>query len=281
MDIELAKTFLIIAEEGSFRKTAERLNVTQSTVSTRMQTLESALGKQVFLRGKKGVFFTAAGLEFKKYAENMVSSWQQIKQKVMLSSDCQKMINLGYENSIYNDFIINWTTWSRKENPDVAVKSYIGEPRELISKILETKIDFAIISSPQNHFGIMFEEVVEEKFVLVSSVETLKTSFADRYIYIDWGEEFRLRHSLTLADFELAAVSFNQGEPALKYILQNDAAGYFPERIVKKYIKDKKLFIVKKTPNFSIPTYLCYLKDRKGDDFVRSLEGLRNIIRTK
>ena len=44
MDTELARTFLTVITSGSFISAADRLHVSQSTVSTRIHTLEDQLG---------------------------------------------------------------------------------------------------------------------------------------------------------------------------------------------------------------------------------------------
>ena len=54
MDVAAAKTFLAIVEAGNFVAAAQRLHVTQSTVSARIKTLESALGRELFIRNKAG-----------------------------------------------------------------------------------------------------------------------------------------------------------------------------------------------------------------------------------
>jgi DNA-binding transcriptional LysR family regulator len=64
MDIELARTFLAVVETGSFFNAAGKVNVTQSTVSMRIRTLEQQLGQPVFERSKTGVTMTAAGRNF-------------------------------------------------------------------------------------------------------------------------------------------------------------------------------------------------------------------------
>jgi hypothetical protein len=61
MDTELARTFLAVVTVGNFVNAAERLHVTQSTVSTRIRTLETVLGRRLFVRNKGGTTLTAAG----------------------------------------------------------------------------------------------------------------------------------------------------------------------------------------------------------------------------
>jgi len=52
MDITLIKTFIEVANSGSFVAGSERLFVTQSAVSLRVQRLEGSLGHALFSRSK-------------------------------------------------------------------------------------------------------------------------------------------------------------------------------------------------------------------------------------
>ena len=61
MDTELARTFLTVVTAGNFIAAAERLHVSQSTVSTRIQTLEEQLGCTLFVRNKAGATLTLGG----------------------------------------------------------------------------------------------------------------------------------------------------------------------------------------------------------------------------
>ena len=52
METKLARTFLTVIATGNFVSAAERLHVTQSTVSARIRTLEEQLGCSLFVRNK-------------------------------------------------------------------------------------------------------------------------------------------------------------------------------------------------------------------------------------
>ena len=58
MDIDLARTFLEVVACGNFVGAAEQLNVTQSTVSMRIRSLEQQLGRSLFERSKAGASLT-------------------------------------------------------------------------------------------------------------------------------------------------------------------------------------------------------------------------------
>lgn len=77
MDVDRARTFLEIVSSGSFLRAAERLNVTQTTVSARIRTLEEELGRVLFIRNRNGAQLTAAGREFERYAQSFVQVWER------------------------------------------------------------------------------------------------------------------------------------------------------------------------------------------------------------
>jgi DNA-binding transcriptional LysR family regulator len=61
MKLDNIKTFLEIATCGNFNRAADNLNVTQSTVSARIKTLEEKFGRRLFVRAHSGVELTDAG----------------------------------------------------------------------------------------------------------------------------------------------------------------------------------------------------------------------------
>ena len=75
MDVSLARTFLIVAETGSFIEAGRKMNITQSTVSARIKGLEDLLGRPLFTRSKSGAELTGAGELFQKHALAMVRVW--------------------------------------------------------------------------------------------------------------------------------------------------------------------------------------------------------------
>ena len=85
MNIEHIRTFLEIATTGNFHHAAERLHVTQSTVSARIKSLEDQLERAFFLRNRNGVSLTAAGHHCQRHAVSAVRAWEQARQEVTFS----------------------------------------------------------------------------------------------------------------------------------------------------------------------------------------------------
>ena len=64
MDINTIRTFLELAATGNFSRVAERLHITQSTVSARIKVLEERINRQLFDRTSVGAASNASGPAF-------------------------------------------------------------------------------------------------------------------------------------------------------------------------------------------------------------------------
>ncbi|RMH00959.1 MAG: LysR family transcriptional regulator [Chloroflexi bacterium] len=72
MELSQIEAFLAVVREGSFTEAAHRLNLTQPSLSARIQQLERYLGGQLFLRNKRPIQLTTLGKIFLDYAERAV-----------------------------------------------------------------------------------------------------------------------------------------------------------------------------------------------------------------
>src|SRR6186713_2860278 len=61
LNLDLLRSFFAVAEHGSLSKAAERLRLSQSTLTRQMHTLEHELGGRLLERSSTGVALTASG----------------------------------------------------------------------------------------------------------------------------------------------------------------------------------------------------------------------------
>ena len=95
MDINQARTFLAIVAHGSFLEAAQQLNLTQSTVSARIQRLEEELGTCLFRRNRSGASLTQSGRRFLDYAKRLVITADQARIEVGLPERYRAGIRIG------------------------------------------------------------------------------------------------------------------------------------------------------------------------------------------
>ncbi|MFZ5815080.1 MAG: LysR family transcriptional regulator [Bacillota bacterium] len=77
MDLKLLHTFVVAAELENFHQTAERLYLTQPTVTAHIRQLEAELGFPLFERVNKRVRLTQAGHRFLPHARRVIETYEQ------------------------------------------------------------------------------------------------------------------------------------------------------------------------------------------------------------
>ncbi len=70
--------FWTVAQEGSLRKAAERMRVSQPTISAQIAALESALGEKLFRRSPRGLSLTETGQQAFSYAKEIFALGQEL-----------------------------------------------------------------------------------------------------------------------------------------------------------------------------------------------------------
>ena len=169
MDLELARTFLAIVESGSFVRAAERLHVTQTAVSARIRSLETQLGRSLFTRNKAGASLTPAGEQFLDYAPTLIQVWERAKHQVAIPKGRRVVMTVGAELSMWDPLLVRWLVWMKRKAPDIALRTEVEVPEELMRRIAEGLLDMAIMYRPQTLPGLTVERLFEEKLILVST----------------------------------------------------------------------------------------------------------------
>lgn len=272
MDIELARTFLEIARCGSFIAAAERLHVTQTAVTARVQNLEAQLGCALFVRNRGGARLTEHGERFVNHASQLVQTWEAARRELPLPAGTGDLLALGSEVSLWNPLLLDWLGQLRRQRPALAVSAETGERRTLHEKLEHGVLDAALVHQPDYWPGMQVEQLLEEKLIHVRT-----TALDGNYVYVDWGEDFRRQHDTALPHLARAGLTLDLGPLALYFLLENGGSGYFRTRVVRRYLEDGRLQRVPEAPEFSYPIYVVYPRNRNSDTVVAALAALREV----
>ncbi|MCC0010574.1 MAG: LysR family transcriptional regulator [Hyphomicrobiaceae bacterium] len=275
MDISLARTFLMVAETGSFIEAARKLNVTQSTVSARIKGLEEQLGRPLFERSKAGAELTGAGQQFQKHALALVRVWQHAQLEVSLSDQHRDHLAIGAPTSLWDGYLMKWVSWLRHNITDIAVSASAGLSHVLTQRLVEGTLDLAVMYRPVQPPGLTIEHLFDEEFVMVTSQKGSARRTASDYVFIDWGPDFRQDHAAAFPRLTNPGLNLDLGSLGLEYLLNNPATGYFPERLVSRLIARGRLRRPARTRKFVYPVYMVYPETRDHEAFEPILESLR------
>ncbi len=276
MDMNQVKTFLAVAANGSFLEAAKRLYVTQSTVSSRIQGLESFLGANLFVRNRSGAKLTPAGKRFIHHAKAFVLTLEQARHDVGLPSRYRASIIVGARIALWEVFLPNWVGEMRRTSSDISIRSEIGFEEDLMRRVIEGTMDVALMYTPQHSSGIHVQHLFDETLVLLTT-DPAKPWPAEDYIYVDWGPAFYAQHSSNYPDLERPAQVVNIGWLGVQIIVSNGGSCFVPVRMAEPLIQAGQLFHMPNSPQFKLPTYMVY--SRHSDSTV--LEQVLNSLRTQ
>lgn len=267
MDIGLAKTFLEIAQTGSFVAAAARLNVTQTAVSARVQTLEDQLGRRLFVRNKSGARLTPAGERFLRHAATLVEVWERARAQVGLPQGRVDIATVGAEISLWNPVLVEWLVWMKREAPQIALRATVDTPARLLEAVHSGSLDVAVLyDPPPQGSGTVVELLTEEKLVLVSTARDGLGPPED-YIHVDWGAAVSASQQAAFPDLQSPGVAISHGPLALQYMLQVGGSGYFRLSAARPYLESGQLHRVEGAPEFSYSVHLVYLS-RTGSELL-------------
>lgn len=279
METELARTFLAVIGAGSFINAAERLHVTQSTVSARIHALEEQLGCILFVRNKAGTTLTAAGRQFQKHAGTLVRTVEFARHDVGVARGFRAALTVGGRFGLWEQLLLHWLPQMRERAPDVSIRAEVAMEADLMQGLVEGRLDIGVMYTPESRPGLIVEPLLEETLVLVSTGPAKRERPGPGYVYVDWGPEFYARHSASFPDLVGPALTVNIGWLGLHHILEHGGSGYFPLRLVRSYLEERRLTRLSGAPEFSQPAYLVYPAEERADYLEAALEEIRRLAR--
>ena len=149
MELKEIDYILTIAECGSISKAADKLLMTQPSLSQFLQQFEGSLGCQLFLRTTRGVVLTAAGQAFIEDARKIQSLYREAQTKLRDINEVRGgTVRLGISTFRAQEFLPPILEKFYARYPDVAVQITELDTIPLETQILEGNLDMGIVAFP-------------------------------------------------------------------------------------------------------------------------------------
>lgn len=287
-DFTKLNTFLTVVKEKSFSKASAKLGISQPAVTQQMRFLENYLDSAIVDRKKNGIRLTKEGEKLYQIAQKI--------EKVIVNSEKEllKIINkditfvFGASNAIGNYILPTFLNDIKaKINNDVSVT--VSNSAEAIEKLLDKKVDMALIESPVFEDGIIYREWMEDEIVIFSNQKLprrLKNEDLQSYKWVcrDPNSHTRgvFKESLEQAGFQ-DCDSFNIVSEAssptaiVQTVLHSSKEDITTTSIVSTHaISDfvaNGILFEARLPDIKMKRklYIAYLKERKHDAFIETV----------
>jgi len=143
--LEKLRLFLVVLEEGSLRRAADRLRISQSAITRQMQSLELDLGGRVLERTSAGVRPTNGGHALAERAKTLLADYDSTVAEVRrLGRGESERLRIGYVASAVQEYLGPALAVLRRAYPRLKVKMLDQTPGEMIIALRQGKIDLAL-----------------------------------------------------------------------------------------------------------------------------------------
>jgi DNA-binding transcriptional LysR family regulator len=169
--IEKLRLFLVVIEEGSLRRAAERLHISQSAITRQIQLLEHDLGGQILERASFGVRPTSGGQALARKARGLLADYDsvmaEIRRLVRGESD---RLRIGYLASAMQEYLGPALAELRRAYPKLKVKMLDLTAGEMIPALRGGEIDLALTVGSED---LLSRDFYTRKLASVASLVAL------------------------------------------------------------------------------------------------------------
>lgn len=256
MNIVSLQTFLAIVETGSLVQASHRMNVTQSTVTARLRTLEDELGQQLLNRSKSGTSLTPAGTKLLRYARIMTGLWRQAKYETALPAGLESVCTFGCDRELWHGPGRAFFNGVVSGHPEMAVSVHQGGPRDLETWLGEGMVDVILTYEAAARGNQTVHALPAEELVLYSTRPDTPVDADPCYVFVDHGAEYRRQHDESYHHAGVARISFDSSWWALQYLTERGGSAYLPRALARPCVENGQLHELTAAPVFTRKVHL-------------------------
>ena len=190
--------FKTVADYENFHRAAEKLFVSQPSLSRSIASLEKEMGISLFEKNGRGITLTKGGKLFLEYAERILSECEIATNKMKELTMKGGRIDIGMVFPLADQYMphIVRQFLDIEENENVNFRFFQNHTPEIVRRIKSGEIDIGFGGYMENESSLEFYPVLEQEIVLISpkgygfdGKEKISISVLDEYPVIGYDKE--------------------------------------------------------------------------------------------
>ena len=144
LDLDLVRSFAVIAEQGSFTRAADRIGRQQSTISLQLRRLEDTLGQKLLERTPHQVRLTPAGEAFLDHAHRILDLNDEIVARIQ-EPDMEGAVRLGTPEDFATRHLPGVLSRFAQAYPSVTLEVTCDLTLNLMTQFRENAFDLVLV----------------------------------------------------------------------------------------------------------------------------------------
>lgn len=167
MTVRHLQIFVTVADCGKMRAAAEKLHISQPSVSQAIRELESYYNVKLFERLSQRIYITETGSDLLPYARHIIDSFKKME-GFLKDSSAGNIIRVGGSVSVGTRLLPPIIKSLEKELPDVDVRVTVDNTTVIEGKIQRSELDIAIVEGIVRSDELIKKDVYDDELVLVA-----------------------------------------------------------------------------------------------------------------
>lgn len=256
MQTDWIDTFLDLMDSRSFNRTADRMGITQSTVSARIKALEDAVGARLFQRSRAGTEPTTEALRLAPHARILRQEWTLARRSVEKRGATALTLRISIQNDLAHAQLGPLVGDLRKLLPQTAFYIEPDYSTQMCADLITGAQDFGVMFSPKAQPSLYFESVGVIPYRLISThARRLQEVEADRYVMAHFSPVFEAAHRAALPALSAAPVSAGQSSAVESLLRELGGSGYVMEPRARAMVDSGAFTWVADAPVLDQPVY--------------------------
>lgn len=156
--------FIEIAATENVSRAAERLAISQPSLSQAIVRIEHELGEPVFVRHKRGMTLTPAGKELLIHARALIESWNTIRTKSVASMhEVRGRYVIGCHPSVALYSLSGFLPNALKKHPQLEIQLTHDLSRKITEGVISSRIDVGIVVNPVRHPDLIIQKIADDE----------------------------------------------------------------------------------------------------------------------
>lgn len=166
MTIRHLRVFITVVDSGSMTEAAKKLFITQPSVSQTIMEIENYYNIKLFERLSKQLYITEVGKEFLSYARHIVSLFDEMEQKMKKALE-NITLKIGASMTVGACLLSDLAREFLSKNTNINIESVVDNTTIIEEKVLENKIDFALVEGIIHSENIISKPFMDDKLILI------------------------------------------------------------------------------------------------------------------
>ncbi len=263
MTYEQIETFLTAITYGNISAAAKYLYVSQSTISSRIQQLETELGVQLLIRqkGHRTIELTNYGHAFIPIASQWASLWKDTQH--LKNKDNIQTLTIASVDAVNSYTFVSFFSKYSADNANIRLNIRTHHSNEIYSLVESRVADIGFVFSRINYPDVVSNPIYRELMYLIcdrsSTYHDDIASYelnAENEIYLNWGLDYQSWHDCHFGPAVHPMMTVNTGSMLQRYIHGN-LWGIAPMSVIRGAMRSNPnlTFYKFKTPP---PPRICY-----------------------